>query len=184
MLSNPISCWFAARGGRITLLITDRLCADDFPPSTSSDGLQIKTNFFFFFYYSSSIPERHGPLPQTICSCFVRSELATSWSHEMKTKCPMCGGGAGCSATAECSSAHRLWSPTGAPRAPAAAKNSLEAWGTCGLTCCGVEHYLRNQRRGLGLDSIRTVRPLSECWLATYMAQGCVYVIGHWPFVE
>lgn len=46
-------------------------------------------NKAFFFNYFCSIPERRGPLPPTICLYFVRSELATSWSHEMKTKCPM-----------------------------------------------------------------------------------------------
>lgn len=133
------------------LLIIDKLFTQDLPFATS---------LYCLLYYFLSIPERHGPLPQTICSCLVRSELATSWSHEMKTKCPMCGGGEGCSGTAACFSAHQLWSPTGAPRARTAAKNSLEAWGTCGLTCFSrtlPENLTNEEGRTIG-----TVTPLSE----------------------
>lgn len=127
--SVPSSCtcyqslffhWHPHRGGHVTLLIIDNLFTEDSPRQT----------FFYYycFYYFLSIPEKRGPLPRTICLCFVRCELATSWSHEIKTKCPMCCGGggggvAGCSETAaRSSSAHQLWSPTGARRAQTAAK--------------------------------------------------------------
>lgn len=51
MLSNPIFYWHTDWGGHIYLLVSDKLFAIDFPPSTSSDGLQIKTNLFSFFFF-------------------------------------------------------------------------------------------------------------------------------------
>lgn len=70
----PSDYWYAYHGGF---------------PTPSEDVPQTKYKALFLFNYFSSILGRSETLTRTICLCFAQSKLATSWSHEMKTKCPM-----------------------------------------------------------------------------------------------
>lgn len=146
--------WYAKSLHGISLLLQVIYC------------LHTKTKLFmiFFSYYFLSIPERHGPLPQTICSCLVRSELATVEVMKWKPNVP-------CVAVEEEAAVGRQQAPEpqqvlrGLGQQPRLPWKREEHVGSH----ASAEHYLRNQRGGTHRRDSNTEWMFDKRWLAVYM---------------